>query len=164
MKTPQPPTRCLEHDHRRLDAILGDAERAAQRADVEGARKNFAAFAAGLARHIDVEEGVLFPELEGMHPGARGPTSVMRGEHRELRALLGTIERELAAAGPGWGPALGRLKELLGAHDTKEERVLYPMADAAASRAGRSEWLAEALLSALTAGQGELNAAPAGVA
>ncbi len=76
--------------------------------------------------------------------------SVMRAEHREIRTLLDQTAGELAATTGSWATSLQRLKELLLAHNTKEERVLYPMADAAARRMGSSGPLGEQLRAVLT--------------
>jgi iron-sulfur cluster repair protein YtfE (RIC family) len=143
-------TQCLEVDHKHLDATLLESEQAAHGGSFAEARKRFDAFASGLVRHIDAEEDTLFPELEELEPGARGPTSVMRAEHEELRALLAHIAADLAAATPGWQASVHRLKETLLTHNTKEERMLYPMADAAARSAGRGAALAQRLRSALS--------------
>lgn len=145
MKAPsvQSVTHCLEVDHRALDATLLETEKAARAGSFADARGHFAAFASGLAVHIDAEERVLFPEIEKIQPATRGPTSVMRAEHDELRAILPRIGDALASATDGWATSLRQLKELLLTHNTKEERVLYPMADVAARSAGRSGILAE---------------------
>lgn len=141
-------TRCLEVDHRHLDAKLLESEHAAGDGKFSEARELFAAFASDLLRHIDAEEGVLFPELEEMEPGAMGPTSVMRAEHKELRVLLEDIGASLTTGASDWRPAILRLKEILLTHNTKEERMLYPMADGAARSSGRSGALAQRLRSA----------------
>jgi len=148
-------TQCLELDHRHLDAKLLESEQAASGGKFSEARKLFAAFASGLICHIDAEEGVLFPALEEMEPGAVGPTSVMRAEHEELRVLLEQIGAHLASATPGWQAPIRGLKQTLLTHNTKEERMLYPMSDAAARSAGRSDALAERLRAALAEHTGE---------
>jgi len=144
-------TQCLEDDHRQLDATLLESEKAAAAGDFSQARKQFSVFASGLVAHIDAEEKILFPELEHMQPGARGPTSVMRAEHEELRGLLKRIEADLTAA-TGWQASMLRLKEILLNHNAKEERVLYPMANAAAQAQDKTTNLAERLGTALSHG------------
>ena len=47
-----------------------------------------AEFTCGLSRHINVEEGVLFPTFEQMTGMTTGPTTVMRSEHVEIRRLM----------------------------------------------------------------------------
>jgi hemerythrin-like domain-containing protein len=145
----QAATHCLEVDHRALDAVLLEAEKAARAGSFPDARRQFAAFASGLVRHIEAEESVLFPEIEEVHPATRGPTAVMRAEHHELRALVGEIGEALETPTDGWATSFRRLKELLLAHNAKEERVLYPMADAALQSGGRSGPVANRLSATL---------------
>jgi iron-sulfur cluster repair protein YtfE (RIC family) len=142
-------TQCLQADHRQLDVKLLESERAAGEGKFSEASELFAAFASGLGSHIDAEEHVLFPVLEELERGAMGPMSVMRAEHEELRVLLEHIGARLAAEASDWRASFPQLKEILLAHNTKEERMLYPMADRAAQSAGRSSALAERLRSAL---------------
>ncbi len=80
----------------------------------------------------------------------------MRAEHQEMRAMLEHIGRELTAGTAGWATSFRRLKEILLTHNTKEERVLYPMANALAQKTGRNSALAERLRNAL----GEQGAGP----
>jgi hemerythrin-like domain-containing protein len=127
-----PLTDCLETDHRRLDAILTDCKRLADSHLFVAAAEKFTLFAQGLSRHIDAEERVLFPALEERVPQAAGPTRVMRFEHARLRELLVRLAQALAASDRVWQPATRELEELLAAHNTKEERVLYPMANSIA--------------------------------
>jgi hemerythrin-like domain-containing protein len=88
--------------------------------------------------HHAKEEGHLFPEMEKAGvPRERGPIGVMLADHVEGRkhvaAMAGAIPgirrgqpesaAAFAAAARGYG-------ELLTGHIFKEDRVLYPMADA----------------------------------
>ncbi len=143
------PTRCLEVDHRELDGILLQVEQAATAGNFREAKERFARFHAGLLRHIEAEEELLFPMLLDADPRAAGPVSVMRFEHQEFRDLLAALASQLEASAAHWRDTLWRLKQGLVAHNTKEERMLYPMADEAAQSEGRSGQLAEALRAAL---------------
>lgn len=132
------PTRCLEVDHRDLDKILLEVEEAATAGRFPQAHERFATFSAGLLRHIQAEEDVLFPLLMEADPRAMGPISVMRHEHQEFRDLLAAIASQLAASAAHWRDSVWRLKQGLVSHNVKEERMLYPMADEAAQEEGRS--------------------------
>ena len=93
-------------------------------------------FIYGLRRHIRMEEDRLFPMFENRsrEPAGAGPTPVMRAEHQEIETNLRMMEKLVSAGdcatviltieGQPVHPSL-----LFRSHDTKEEKVLYPMAD-----------------------------------
>jgi regulator of cell morphogenesis and NO signaling len=143
------PTRCLEVDHRELDGILDEVEDAAKAGEFPQSHELFARFHAGLLRHIQAEEDVLFPMLVEADPRAAGPVSVMRFEHQDFRELLTSLASQLAASAAEWRNTLWRLKQGLVSHNMKEERMLYPMADDAAQMQGRSPRLGQELRAAL---------------
>jgi iron-sulfur cluster repair protein YtfE (RIC family) len=126
----------LQADHRRLDGLWEEQEKALRPGNLDQARSFFSEFSSGLRRHIHMEEEILFPAFEE-RSGMRGvgPTVVMRQEHWEIEALLEEISAALARA---QSPAdafkavrdqAQALKTLLRSHDQKEENVLYPMSD-----------------------------------
>lgn len=136
-------TEALEWDHDRLDRLEHLALDAHAAGDLTAARDAFGLFAHGLRRHIGFEEALLFPEFE-RRTGTRrgnGPTAVMRDEHRRILALLDTMEAVIGDAGPDAGLLVEllrrRLHEVLGAHNRKEEDVLYPVADSVLAPAER---------------------------
>ena len=121
----------LSWDHDRLDALEAAAFQKRAEGDFQSARDNYAAFAAGLRRHIAFEEQVLFPafeEITGMPPTA-GPTAVMREEHREIEALIGKIEAGIAERDAPVEELRRGLHDVLGEHNLKEEEILYPTTD-----------------------------------
>ncbi len=129
---PRTVTGFLQADHRRLDAIIPVVERLVDTGAFDEARTRFREFACGLDWHIEAEERVLFPYFEAKTGNTRGPTPIMRAEHVEIRDGL---ERVLAALEEKdrarVGATLGELVPTLAAHNMKEERMLYPMADRA---------------------------------
>jgi DUF438 domain-containing protein len=59
-----------------------------------------------------------------------GPTEVMRGEHRQMRDLLGQMSSGLADRdGDTFSGAAETLLILMQQHNMKEENILYPMCD-----------------------------------
>ncbi len=106
------------------------------RGDTRNAARLHLRFVFGLLRHIRFEESVLFPEFERVSgtTADRGPTAVMRVEHRTIEAVLADM-RDAAARGvrPA-GPTSADLRTLLHLHNVKEESVLYPMLDRALDR------------------------------
>jgi regulator of cell morphogenesis and NO signaling len=128
---PREVTEALAWDHDRLEELERKAfeERAAGR--VAEAARAYDTFARGLRRHIGFEEEILFPEFERRAgiPRDFGPTAVMRAEHREIEGLLEHISREIGDPAADADSPRRRLHEVLGAHNVKEERVLYPGTD-----------------------------------
>jgi regulator of cell morphogenesis and NO signaling len=86
--------------------------------------------------HNEREEEYLFPELERMLP-ASGPTGVMRAEHRALWDALTSLEKELPLLQSDADAESLRsicsyafaVAELLTNHISKEDNILFPMAE-----------------------------------
>lgn len=124
----------LQSDHRRLDALLDECRRLVEAGDMTRAAGLFDQFQEGLVRHIRIEEDLLFPEFEKAAGMGRdsGPTGVMLSEHVEIQRLMEEIHEALAATPPAreaFEPLRSALLALLSEHNTKEERILYPMSD-----------------------------------
>jgi len=118
-----------EQDHDRLDELFKTFQKM-KRSDFDKAKKAFKEFKFGLQRHIVWEEEVLFPlweEKTGMSEG--GPTFVMRAEHRQIGQQLEAIHGKVADQNPDSDQEEQALLDLLGSHNMKEERVLYPAID-----------------------------------
>ncbi len=123
----------LEHDHRRLDAMLPLVERLTDSAAYARAAQRFGEFSCGLNHHIEAEERVLFPVFERLTGATSGPTTVMRAEHVEIRQYLTTGSAALQAEDAGqFRSAVEHLAGVLSMHNMKEEQILYPMTDQAA--------------------------------
>ena len=120
----------MSTDHDRLDNMF-EGFKNLKKDDMSGARRLFLDFKTGLQAHIAWEEDILFPIFErgtGMHD--TGPTAVMRTEHRHIKNFLEEIsEKVLAGAVEGIDEAEIGLLEVLGAHNQKEENILYPAID-----------------------------------
>jgi iron-sulfur cluster repair protein YtfE (RIC family) len=118
------------HDHRDCDHRLADLETAVADQAWPAAEKACIQFHHDLERHLQREEGLLFPAIETFTGSSGGPTEVMRREHDQMRALLADVQdtltrREVDAC-------LGNIETLMTLiqlHNVKEEQILYPMAD-----------------------------------
>jgi regulator of cell morphogenesis and NO signaling len=112
----------LEREHQEIDA--GIAAFTAAPHDRQPLTRAIGA----LRRHIYLEEEFLFPLLGEAEPALRAPVFVMLREHAQIWAVLDALERE---PGGSAGHALCRqLASQLLHHNLKEEKVLYPRADA----------------------------------
>ena len=118
-----------EQDHDRLDELFKTFQKM-KGSDFSMAKEAFKAFKFGLQHHIVWEEDVIFPlweEKTGMSEG--GPTFVMRAEHRQIGQQLEAIHDKVAEQNPDSDQEEQALLDLLGTHNMKEERVLYPAID-----------------------------------
>jgi len=100
---------------------------------LEGIRRATAFINNEVRAHNEREEELLFPELEKLLP-PKGPTFVMRQEHRRLWEALekveGTLER-LERDGEAIDEPVASAQfvvQFLSEHINKENSVLYPMA------------------------------------
>ena len=124
-------------DHDRLDEWFKTFQQL-KRSDFSRAKDAFTAFKFGLQRHIVWEEDLLFPLWEketGITEG--GATSVMRAEHRQIEQQLEAIYGRVAEQDSNSDQEEQALLNLLGPHNMKEERVLYPGIDRVTSAGER---------------------------
>lgn len=119
----------FEHDHRRLEQALEAAMAHARAERWEAAAAAFGTFRRGIERHMEVEEQVLFPAVEG---SAETPlTAILRKGHRDLRAFFGELDDALQARDlEECRRIAATVQALLARHDEKEEVELYPAAEA----------------------------------
>jgi len=119
----------LSSDHDRLDALLEAVRRFVEKGDWEQAQSMYAEFDRGLDRHIRMEEEILFPLFQA-RTGIAGPTTVMREEHHLIRGVLALLSSAvLRKRADDFHAGRFALVSVLGPHNEKEERVLYPMTD-----------------------------------
>ena len=122
-------TAYYEEDHDRLDELFKTFQ-TSKRSDFTKAKEAFKDFKIGLQRHIVWEEELLFPmweEKTGMVED--GPTPVMRFEHEQIKQLLDAIHRKVENQDLNSDQEEQALLNLLGSHNRKEERALYPAID-----------------------------------
>ena len=126
-------TAYYEQDHDRLDELFKMFQ-TSKRSDFSKAKEAFKDFKIGLQRHIVWEEELLFPmweEKTGMVED--GPTPVMRFEHEQIKQLLDAIHHKVEGQNLQTDQEEQALLTLLGSHNRKEERALYPAIDNVAS-------------------------------
>jgi regulator of cell morphogenesis and NO signaling len=134
----QPITSYYEQDHRRLDEHFREFQRL-KRTNFHEARLHFRKFKVGLERHIVWEEALLFPPFEEKTGMRQGPTTVMRMEHQQIKSLLEQVREKLRAGNPDTDAEESALLQVLGAHNHKEEMILYPAIDQVLSEPERKE-------------------------
>lgn len=119
----------FEKDHDRLDELFKTFQQL-KRSDFPKAKEAFKQFKSGLQRHIVWEEDLLFPLWEKKTGRSEeGPTVVMRAEHRQIGQQLEAIHSKVAVQNPDSDQEEQALLDILGSHNRKEERALYPAID-----------------------------------
>lgn len=124
----EPPSRLLSGDHQELDREFEEFQAAAgygrdRRLGI------FERFAAGLRRHIEVEERFLFPAFGEGEPSHRLLVDLMMDEHRRIEGILERFRLRLET-GPGSTEDLEvELVNVLWAHNVREEGSVYPWFD-----------------------------------
>lgn len=120
----------LASDHKRCDDFFASAETSVSKKQWPEAEASLKAFSAALERHFTMEEKVLFPEFEAATGSAQGPTSVMRMEHQQMRAIVAMLHETLNQRDAD--NFLGHsdtLNTMMQQHNMKEESILYVMSD-----------------------------------
>lgn len=149
------PIAFLMDEHRLILGVLDQLNTWACTADGPESQPRLAEFCEFLFEFVDPihhikEEDLLFPAMvEHGFSKNHGPIAVMLHEHGQGRLLTDSLA-ELARKPPPWTPqdlttacAVARdYAELLGQHILKEDRVLYPMAQARLPPA-KMLWLGE---------------------
>ena len=142
-------TASLFKHHKHCDDIFAGAEEACADGDWVAGAAAFGRFRSELESHFASEEELLFPAFEHATGMTAGPTAVMRGEHEQMRALLGQMADAVAAHDADtFGGAAETLLILMQQHNMKEENILYPMCDQALGADGELQSRIAAGLSA----------------
>ncbi|MGH3397392.1 MAG: hemerythrin domain-containing protein [Streptosporangiaceae bacterium] len=125
----------LEREHRGIDRGI---EAFAARPD-DGAATPVIDAMRALRRHIYLEEAFLLPPLRAA--GAAMPVLVMLREHGELWRTMDYLSALLGQGADSrrLGEACDEFLQQLDRHNTKEEPIIYPLADTALTAEARTE-------------------------
>jgi hemerythrin-like domain-containing protein len=121
----------LTREHREIDRGIEQFVESLDRGAVEA--EPLLGSIEALRRHIYLEEAFLFPPLR--QAGLMMPVMVMLREHGELWSRMDVVEGLLEGTTAGSEPSeiqasCRELLALLDQHNTKEEPIIYPRADA----------------------------------
>lgn len=127
----------LTRDHQRLDQLFGHALHLVNAGKPAEAAPFIAAFAAGLKRHIHVENDILAP---GFQVPNADPVATMLHEHDDMLAQMANIESFFTDEGrsaQAWelSPFLAILSGAMAKHEHREEQNLFPQWDIALRKA-----------------------------
>lgn len=122
-------TSYLMWDHDRLDATLYEVFALVAEGSYDSAAGRFAAFHAGMKRHLRMEEEILFPEFERRAPGSDAIELSLQ-DHTRVRSALTEMKAALEAHnGRAFFAARKDFLAVLPAHHAQEEQLLYPLID-----------------------------------
>jgi hemerythrin-like domain-containing protein len=131
-------TSYLMWDHDRLDAVLYEVFALVSEGSLAHAAERFAEFDAGMARHIRLEDEVLFPEFRARSGLTGGPTELAGREHQVISEALADMKGALASGdAKAFFAARKKFLAVLPAHHAKEEQLLYPVIDESLSEDDR---------------------------
>lgn len=125
--------------HEELHELFYRHQLALLRMDFEEAHRRLKQYEAALFKHMRDEEEFLFPIYEARATKVRGETlDVFLADHQKMKLYLELYDREVPALANEDEPARKLLqlldsqttfKRLCGHHDTREEKILYPVLD-----------------------------------
>lgn len=122
-------TQFLQSDHHDLDQLFADACAMVKAGDWASAELGTIRFSRALREHIIMEEELLFPLMQE-HSDVSGPCTVMGREHAQIvRHLEDLYAAARDKSSAHFEETARRLQEVLRVHNSKEENILYPLAD-----------------------------------
>lgn len=123
-------TDTMSADHRRCDDIFSEAEEAVSKGNWSQGAPKYAEFRKSMEHHFSKEEEVLFPTFEQRTGQTMGPTQVMRMEHSQMRQLFAEMAESVEQQDQERYLGLSEtLLMVMQQHNSKEEQILYHMAD-----------------------------------
>ena len=122
--------RQIGEQHRQLREILDRLEAAVAAGDRHELRDAFVRYRHAVGAHFELEDGVFFPALHGLHPEEQEPLEALSGEHvgllEQLQQLAPLVD---APALDGFGAAFSGFRAGLGAHERREESLVAHLAE-----------------------------------
>jgi len=120
----------LTEDHRHCDMLLAQAEELVVERKFDVAIKAVEEFTLAMTHHLNREETILFPIFEKRTGNTQGPTQVMRMEHEQMRILIQQLGEVIKTNDEKKFFGLSEtLMIYVQQHNSKEEQMLYQMAD-----------------------------------
>ena len=113
----------LKDDHRKCDELFADMEKSVNSKD------KYFQFKKSMEHHFCMEEEILFPAMVKVTGSEMGPISVMKMEHEQMRNLFQRMDASIESDPDDFLGLSETLIILIQQHNSKEEMVLYPMAE-----------------------------------
>jgi hypothetical protein len=116
--------RQLHEIHDRLGAAIASGSRGE-------AREAFVRYRHAIGAHFELEDGVFFPALHGLHPAEREELEALGRDHDGLLAALARLAPLLEDGASGldrFGTAFDAFRRELGQHEKREESLVSRIA------------------------------------
>ncbi len=136
----KPVTQILIREHQVVLGRLTELERALDPYSEETLRDTLRFFDEGVTLHRRKEEEVLFPALSAHFPPDTGPVICMLAEHQDEKRYLDELRQALEKGDRGKVIVQGQvIVDHLRQHISKEDQVLFPMAERLLDHAQRDQ-------------------------
>lgn len=125
--------RQIGEQHRQLHEIHDRLGAALEAGDRREARDAFVRYRHAIGAHFELEDGVFFPALHGLHPGEREELEALSRDHDGLLASLSRLAPLLEDGEPGlerFGASFDAFRRELGQHERREEGLVSRIAAA----------------------------------
>ena len=120
----------LAAEHVRCDQLFAKVETCIGQREWETASGEFCIFEDVMARHIAMEEDILFPAFMDAVHSASAPLTMLRIEHQRLKAIFKLFYNSLQNRDlRGFTLHADSYVLLIQQHSVKEEQMLYPLLD-----------------------------------
>lgn len=117
----------LTDDHDRLDELIAGFQDGKDENPLLAAEV-LAEFTTSLLRHLTWEETILFPLYEEK-TGQTALTKTLLAEHEDIRTWLAALNEKVAEGDTDCDHEAAMLVNELGAHNGREEQIVYPQLD-----------------------------------
>jgi hypothetical protein len=122
--------RQIGDQHRQLQEIRGRLRAALAAGDGRELRDAFVRYRHAVGAHFELEDGVFFPALHGLHPEAQERLEALGREHVGLLAALQELAPLVeAGALDGFGAAFDAFGAQMVEHEKREEDLVSRLAD-----------------------------------
>jgi hypothetical protein len=122
--------RQIGEQHRHLREIRDALHGALAADDRPELRDSFVRYRHAIGAHFELEDGVFFPALHGLHPGARERLEALGAEHAELLARLQQLAPLVdAVALDGFAAGFAAFGDEMSEHEGREEALVSRLAE-----------------------------------
>ena len=122
--------RQIGEQHRDLDKICLELGEAIEDGAVNDALDSFQRYCSVVAAHFNLEEGVFFPAIHGLHPEQGDELESLSRDHGEFSKELQQMAEQMLRSGvEAFANSFQTHLQALAAHEAREEQLVSKLAD-----------------------------------